>query len=284
MSNTKFTDFESYALNHPELREKINDGIMEKEFASIHGIYIDLVLLKDTRLGLMIGLAKQRDNEDQVKYLIDNISKYNTRPNRSFTIAYPDYMLNEAQLKKQYNKVNSVLAFDYAPDTALSVNLGAELSNIFMQNTRSGYTKPITVTINTFPLAITESMKTYGKILEHTFHQRIKINFVTLDPESIGLDFWLLHKVIFLDNLEAITVTNKITRTSIFDKHEWMNIRLVCPYSATDEVIEYWISQGSNVFNPKELNDLELLTSTVMGICTVFEFKFFTIPVGDNNE
>ena len=70
-----------------KLINKINENIVSASFSIVKNIYIDLALLKDTRMGLMLSLS----NSDDVQYLLSKLPIYNIRPNRRFTEVYPEF-------------------------------------------------------------------------------------------------------------------------------------------------------------------------------------------------
>ena len=67
---SKLSDF---ITQHERLFDNANKSIVEASFRTITKVYIDLALLKDTRMGLMISLSDKSD----MQYLAEGLPRYN---------------------------------------------------------------------------------------------------------------------------------------------------------------------------------------------------------------
>ena len=285
MEKSQLNELEQYALEHPELREKITQEMFRPNFSTIRAMYIDLVLLKDTRMGLMLGLAKERNREDMVEYLISGIDKYNRRPSRKFTLTYPDYMYTEKQLEKLYaNGKYSRLAFDYAPDTILSGFLSHEINAIMQQNARSGTKGVLLITLNAYPLQLTEEMRIYAKALEDFFKKKIKIELMSQDPRSLNSSFWNERLVVFCDDIRNLVAEDAPMCSAIIKERRWAGHRLVGAYVANDSVLKTWDASGVDTYQQDVLKEQTFPTELLLGFCTNFEFRHFTIPVSEDEN
>lgn len=283
MSNNPILD----ELNStPGLREKVNDKFMEKDFSFLDKIYIDLTLLKDIRMGLMIGLAKSGKDEAMFNYLKDGLRRYNMRPNRTFTIAYPDLKYSEEQLQQMYKHVRyHKLAITYAPDTIMLRNLIDEFNPYFSQNDRAGYTDKVVLTINVYPLDIKQvqyELEAYKAILTtYLGESKIEVRYISQDPSAIPAVFYLDHKILYIDDLTKV-LTKGMPLYSSFEDRKLMNYRITSPIVVEDAALHVWKRQGLNIFDHKQLVEKVSLTECVLAICCIFEFKPFHIPLPED--
>lgn len=285
MSDSKFNKFEQYVIDHPELQDKINDGIMAPKFNDIKSIYIDLALLKDTRMGLMIGLCKQRNDDNQLEYLLDHLDDYNKFPDAKFTTVYPEFMYNETQLTKLYESGNCTdLCFKYAPDTTFLNYLTLELDQILRQNDRADYKNPITIMLNTYPLNVTKEIQLYAKGLEAYYRHRVAITLINRNYNSLGNEFWMLQQFIFTNDIRKLVVENKLMRKAICEDYKYLNTRIVSQPVADDNIIKEWVKQGINILDEKEIEDAFFPTIFILSACCIFSFKNFYIPIPKKDE
>lgn len=85
--------FSDFLDKNNDLINKVNEAIMYGDFHAVKEVYIDLPLLKDTRLGLILATDK-----DALPYVVANLKSYLLRPNRSFTFAYPKLKFKEKRI------------------------------------------------------------------------------------------------------------------------------------------------------------------------------------------
>lgn len=284
-ANKKIKD---YLSGNPDILDQVSEAMLRPMFKHIKAMYIDLVLIKDTRLGLMLGLAAFNKNDDMFNYLLEHIEDYNKSLARNFTSAYPDFFYPEKTLKAYYkDHAFSDLAFDFAPDTIFSQFLAHEVDAIMQQNDRSGTKSVLTITINAYPLALTDNIRKYAKALEGFFRGRVKIELITQDIKSFPESFWRDRPVVFCDDVRNLLSEDAPMCQAIMHEMQWSGHRLVCPYVADDSAIRYWKANKIDISDPEILKEQIYLTGLAITLAIpAFEFRHFTIPVekGDVNE
>ena len=111
--------FSDFLDKNNDLINKVNEAIMYGDFHAVKEVYIDLPLLKDTRLGLILATDK-----DALPYVVANLKSYLLRPNRSFTFAYPKLKFKEKEYQQMYRDPKYATdLFNRSPDTSLSGSL-----------------------------------------------------------------------------------------------------------------------------------------------------------------
>lgn len=270
-------DLEKFINENKDLIDKLNDNYMKGFFSPFKEVYFDLPVLKDIRLGLMISLTDKNKIEE---IFIKNIDKYNNKPNRSFTYAFKYIGYTEAELTKMYydEKYHHDM-FNYALDTNLGCTLKDLYSNLCDQNIRAEYKGNITFSINTFPIKETdENIVLYSKILTD-YLKGVKIKTLCIDPKKIESKFWLKQDMIVLDDLSKMTTEDSGLFKPLFEDQVMNNVRILCPYSITDDALEDWKTNHIDVDNPEQLKQAFIPTEGTMQLVSNFKFIPCTIPV-----
>lgn len=258
-----------------KLINKINENIVSASFSIVKNIYIDLALLKDTRMGLMLSLS----NSDDVQYLLSKLPIYNIRPNRHFTEVYPEFKVDEATLNKYYHDpAYSEQIFDNSPDTDFSINLKSMILTYSAANNRAGHNYPLNITINTFPLSITESIRIFNKILSVMFKGLALFNFICEDPKQISEEKWASYSVICIDDLNY-SLTNSNLYKALFDHRRLANCAIFSPYCSDDEILDKWKQYKVDLTNLNVISDLFKVTEYVLSAFCYFAFIPFQIPL-----
>lgn len=258
-----------------KLINKINENIVSASFSIVKNIYIDLALLKDTRMGLMLSLS----NSDDVQYLLSKLPIYNIRPNRHFTEVYPEFKVDEATLNKYYHDpAYSEQIFNNSPDTDFSINLKSMILTYSAANNRAGYSTPLNITVNTFPLNITDSIRIFNKILSVVFKGLAVFNFICEDPKQILEEKWASYSVICIDDLNY-SLTNSNLYKALFDNQRLTNSTMFSPYCCDDKVLDKWKQYKVNLADPNAVNDLFKVTECVISAFCYFSFIPFQIPL-----
>ena len=270
-------DLGSFVNENKDLFDKLNEDFMKGFFSPVKEIYFDLPVLKDIRLGLMISLTDKSKIEE---VFIKNITKYNNRPNRSFTFAFKDVGYSEEELTKMYydEKYHHDM-FDYALDTDLSLMLNKLYCNILDQNIRAEYRDSVTFNINTYPISTTdENIVAYEKILTKYF-KGVKFNFICINPQKINERFWLNQSIIIFDDLAKMTVEDTGIFKPLFQDQVMSSTKIFCPYQVLDDVLEDWIKQGLDINNPEHLVTAFSPTECTMKLVSNFKFIPCKIPL-----
>ena len=269
------TEFSDFVTKNEKLFNKVNESIVSASFNTVKRVYIDLALLKDTRMGLMLSLSDKND----IQYLLSKIKQYNIRPNRKFTEVYPEFKIDEDTLNKHYHDPSySETIFDYSPDTDFSVKLKSVILMYSSANNRAGYSDPIEITINAFPLSITENIKLFNAILNHLFIGLATFNLVSVDPKIIQTDHWATYSVLYIDDIEY-DLTNGTLYKILFEQQKMTDKVIVAPYCCNEAVLDKWKQYRIDLTDINTTNDIFKLTEYVLSAFCYFSFIPFQIPI-----
>lgn len=271
------TSLNDLVEKNKDLINKANEAIVASAFHSVKDIYIDLPLLKDTRMGLLINLAK---TEEEVAYLVNGLAKYNTRPNRHFTTVYPDLKYSEEDLVKFYeNPNNSDQIFNRSPDTDFSCNLEALFKSICSENARAGIAHRINVTINTYPLVVKTNLTAYLQILRYAFGKFATFKFITTDVRKMDSETWKSFDMLFIDNLSAALDKNGVLKDLLFQDMKFTNKTVFAPYACDDDIFAKWKQYNIDVTDPETAKDMFKISEYLIGTYCYFKFMPFQIPL-----
>lgn len=271
----KMPELSDLITKNEKLINKINENILSSVFSTVKRVYIDLALLKDTRMGLMLSLS----DSDDVQYLLSKLPLYNIRPNRSFTETYPDFKLDENTLNKYYHDPSySEDIFNNSPDTDFSINLKTMIRMYSSANTRGGYSKPIDITINTFPLQITDNIKIFNRILDVMFKGAAIFNLISTDPKQISEESWSNYSVLYIDDINY-TLTDSNLYKALFDHQRMTNSTIFSPYCCDDKILDKWKQYKVDLTKPNITNDLFKVTEYILSAFCYFSFIPFQIPL-----
>lgn len=269
------SDLSEIVSKNEKLINKINENIVSATFDTVKSIYIDLALLKDTRMGLMLSLS----NSDDVQYLLDNLEIYNIRPNRHFTEVYPEFKVDEDTLNKYYHDPNySEQIFDNSPDTDFSINLKSMLMMYTAANNRAGYYTPLNVTINIFPLSLTTNIQIFHKMLSVIFKGLAKFDFISIDPKQISEERWADYSVICIDDLNYALSDSELYK-ALFEHQRLMHNTMFSPYCCDDRVLDKWKQYKIDLTDPNAVSDLFKVTEYMLSAFCYFSFIPFQIPL-----
>ena len=269
------SDLSEFITKHEKLFNKANMSIVESAFKKVKSVYIDLALLKDTRMGLMVSLA----DKSELQYLIQHLPEYNIRLNRKFTEVYPKFKVDENTLNKYYHDpAYSEHIFDYSPDTDFSINFEDLITMYSMENDRSGYTEKISITINTFPLQITDNIKLFISILNKHYAGKAVFNVICTDPKVIAEHSWTSYSVLCIDDIEY-TLTDSIFYKTLFEKQKLTNTVIFAPYCCNDIILDKWKQYKINLTDKKTIRELLKVTEYALSAFCYFSFIPFQIPV-----
>lgn len=270
-------NLDSFISENQDLFNKLNEDFMKGYFSPVKEIYFDLPVLKDIRLGLMISLT---DKSKIKEVFIDNIEKYNNRPNRSFTFAFKDVGYTEKELSAMYydEKYHHDM-FDYALDTDLSQMLMFLYRSVCDQNIRAEYRGDITFNINTYPISSSDDNITiYAKMIER-YLKGVKVNLLSINPQKIKEQFWLKQSIIIFDDLAKMTEENTGIFKPLFEDQVMSSTKIFCPYQVLDDVLLDWQKHGVDINNLEHLKNAFSPTECTMQLISNFKFIPCKIPV-----
>ena len=270
--------FSDFVAKHDDLINKVNEAIMYSKFHAVQKVYIDLPLLKDTRLGLILATDKEA-----LPYVIANLKQYMLKPNRSFTFAFPKLKYKEKDYKQMYTdpKYGEDL-FNHSPDTSLSGSLPAILRILRMNNNRVKATEKIHVTVNIFPLQTNKLMEAYRNILLSQVENIATIDFIRKDPREISENEWKTTDVLFLDDISYELDPKGRIYKPLFQDMSMSLAQIYAPYCCDDSILHQWQRYNVN-FADKETVDL-IFKTTEIALNTVCHFLFasFDVSTGSN--
>jgi hypothetical protein len=258
-----FTEF--YEQNKDTF-DKVNNAILESIFSPVKEIYIDLAVIKDLRLGLMLSLS----DDEQKKYLIDNIKSYNKKPNRGFTLAYPNFKYKEEELEAMYldDKYHEQM-FNFSPDTNLSDSLPGLIDGAIIQNDRSQYREKVVLHINTYPIEKSVNLDVYKYAVTRYLNGISTVDFFCKDPTKIDETFWTKQSIIIFDDIARMTKPDTGLFKPLFTDQSMLATKIAAPYSADKDKIAEIIKVKDYQDN---LKDLFTITETYMKMMCVFMF------------
>lgn len=265
--------YSDFLDKHDDLITKVNDAIMYSKFHAIKEVYIDLALLKDTRLGLILATDKEA-----LPYIKANLDRYQMRPNRSFTFAFPKLKYKESEYQKMYKDAKySRDIFNCSPDTSLSGMIKRIFIMLYDNNTRVRYFDKIHVTVNTYPLQQNDLTKTYCNILNNISDGRAVVEFITTDPRTIDTDKWRSMDLMFIDNINYTCDVKGTLYKPLIEEASMPLTQIYAPYSCEDSMLHQW--QRYNVdFTDKETVKL-LFQTTELVMNTLCHFLFASFDV-----
>ena len=263
---------------HGEQMDAINEAIMARECDPVRRIYLDLCLFKDTRMGLLFSLA----DESLKQYLLDGLKRYNSRFDRKFLSAYPKFPYTEKQLNEMYrDPKRSAEIFNYAPDTLLSYLWDTYMRKVLAQNKISNFQGPVLITLNVFPLTITNSITFFASAMSRLSRGAFRVTTISVDPRYVGANLWESQNWLFIDNLGELCKEGTSWYWPFFNG-KYLAKTVFMPPCVTDEAKQAWKKEGLDPNNLGVLTAKSELTTTVLSlycdcICT-------PIPIPDPNK
>lgn len=250
-----------------DILDKLGNEILEAEFKPIKELYVDLVTIKDFRFGLVYSLA----NEEERRYLVENISKYNLRPNRSFTFGYDKLNSRENQYNSMYtDKKYWEEMFNFAPDTDFSAILPNFIISFASKNMQAGYKEKMTLNINTYPIENCPNLEVFKTMYSRFLGAKIKVNFFCSEPIKISSDFWSRQQFIVMDDIRIAFDNKSGLYKPLCDDQSMLTTKIFAPYTCEQEAIDRW--QKLDKEFTKKLRDFFTPTeATLQALC---EFKF----------
>lgn len=266
--------------DNDKLIDSVYEKYMETKFSPVKNVYFDINCLKDLRMGLMISLS----TKDRLDYLRAGLERYNRRPIRNFTFAYPEFPYKEEELQRLYYKdaAKQRDAFNYAPDTVYSMGLPSILRRWRARNDRCNYNLPINVTINFYPFEPGVMVKAYIAILE-TFFQNFNVKFkaISVHPASISKEDWKRQQVQFFDDFTQVQKDECGWVDACFREQAFMDTEVYAAFCLDPSRLAEWsktvdwndLEQVKEQFSPTELT---------FQVACKFNFTSFGIPTKDN--
>lgn len=255
--------------------DSIAESTMEKDFHPVEGIYMDLSLLKDTRMGLMISLS----DKSLKQYLLAGLDKYNDRLSRSFKEVYPDFPYTEEKLEEMWRDPNrSDEIFRYSPDTEMSLTLNKILEYILSHNSFVRYTGEVRLTINTYPLAITKHINIFERTLTELLKRTtVKVTFICTDPRYIMSSFWKKQGWLYIDDLSILS-KDKIPFAEVLYRGDMPTATIVFPPCLTRDKRTAWIREGVDFSNTELVRYKLAMMSTLLTPLAHIEMCHVAIP------
>lgn len=264
---------------HQEQMDKVSEAICAADFREIRNVYMDLSLIKDTKLGTLIAFCPDKKT---LNYLIENLPQYNKRLLRdTIRATYQDYPLGELDLNmRMHNPEYSELIFNVSPDTVFSGYLIPFLGIIQDNNNKCEYPDPVGLDINTWPLSETPMMRTFKQIIEHHC-PHFQITFLNKDPMKFSTGMWHRYQTLILDNLPYLVEEGGSFYQPLFENKEFVGTHIYAPYQTTKEKIEEFEKNGADLNNERHVFELFRYTAALLSLWCNFRYMDFSIPVPD---
>lgn len=262
---------------HESFFRQVSENMVKTDFVPIKKVYIDLMCLKDLRLGLLLSLS----TKDRIEYLKANLNLYNCRPIRNFLFAFPEFHYTEDQLQKMIlTEAYQQQAFKYAPDTDLLVNL-PELGNAFAQtNIRAEYPDKIRVYINTFPMKVDAVLKGYADFLNVALDNTpLTFEVFSHDPTKIDSGTWCSFNYQFIDNIIPLARDTSCpwARACFVDASLQQN-HVFAAHNIEPQILEKYEEQV-DWENDEHVKLIFSATEATLDLLTNFKFTRFRIPI-----
>ena len=277
----------SFMQEHSKDFEHINKTFFKQDDTEISGIYIDLPCLKDPRLGMMLALC--RDDQER-QYLQDHLREYNNRHSRSFMEeAYPDFHVDEKFLQATYYGIRSKedgvtdLVFNFSPDTTLLLFLSSFIQ-VCMKKRASGKTQmPLGITINCWPLRVTNMVKLYGKMLEQYFKDQCAVSFISQDPVKLNQTRWFDWQVFFFDSLVRLFKPESTIFKPFFQDTAFFNYSVYAPYEIDPTIYPRIQEEGIDLSNEEDFVARFEPTKMYLNLLCKFSYLSFDIPLHEEH-
>lgn len=260
--------------------ENTNKAFFENDTDNIDGIYIDLVCLKDLRMGLMLSLCETPEEQE---YLQKHLRDYNNKPRRTFVKdAYPNFKYTEEELQEKYKSIGDNV-FDISPDTSIVLLLPTLLSTASQNKDMHGRPVQFTVTVNCFPLKITDLVKQYINLLEQYLSHHVKVIAISQDPCTLTDGIWSSHQVYFFDSLQRMLQPTSSIFSSFFNEHTFYNNIVYAPYEVEDKIYSTWLKNGFDISNEQSFVTYFEPTKLYLNFCCKFSYMTYDIPLTDKS-
>lgn len=259
--------------------DEVKASAMRKHFAAVKSIYLDLVLLKDLRLGWLLANC----NEAERAYVIKHITDYNSDAlhRDQFTYAFPELASKEAYLQQHYTE-HLEDALDYAPDTTIFINLNDILIQHYRQNYRTGYENRITVWVNTYPVAPCPLLTEYERVLQLAFHDHADFKFICQEPLTIPSKTWDAYSCIYIHDIDKMCSYDKTPWLECVSDGSWITKQVYgAPVFAPEVVAAHQSDDDDD--DPRWVHDVLENTAVVLQTCCQFRFIDPSIPVLKEN-
>lgn len=196
--------------------EQIKMNLLNNIFNPVSNVYIDLTMMKDTKLGLMLSQA----TPEQRQYIYSCLDKYNSTYicKDSFTFCFPKLAHLEQKYQDDYKQYTDD-AINYAPDTMLFLQLYDILKTIDIHNAQSQSNIHPMVTINTYPYQPTKLLLLYLQILNKAFSSITKFSYITKDP--LHMTTWSSYQTIFINNVAPMVSVNSSPWKALAEDENW---------------------------------------------------------------
>lgn len=267
---------------HEAFFRQMSDNLIKGDFTPIKKIYIDLMCLKDLRLGLLLSLA----TGDRTEYLKANLNHYNHSPLRNFLFAFPDFPYTEEQLQKMMmDSKFQRQAFEHAPDTVLLSDLQTFGKTLSQVNMRANYPDPVRICINAYPLKVGPVLSNYAQLL-NTVHTDIPVTFeiFSCNPTKITSDTWCSFDYQFIDNIIPLARdTSCPWARACFAECRFQHLRIFAAPNMEPQIFAKYDEQ-IDWDNEEQVSLLFGATESIIGLMTNFRFTRFPIPVEESSD
>lgn len=256
--------------------DQIRTEAMQKHFKPITSVYMDLRLLKDLHLGWLLANC----TESEIAYIVERIDVYNEDVihKHQFTYAFPKLANKEAYLQASFHD-HLEQAFDYAPDTNIFINFGDIISEWYLQNNNTRFKEFISVTINTYPLPITDLVKRYADVLSMAFNNMIRVSFISQDPMTLAGSIWDKFSCIYVADIDKLSSSSDTPWMEYATNGNWIDKAIYGPPVISKETCEAHQEEDTSWIKPCLRN-----TELALRLCCQFQFIDPFIPTQDYDK
>lgn len=210
--------------------ERVNNLLMHDMLITPDNIYIDIALLRDLNIGAALTLfgnyKEQRDIEDHYKLILENVEKYRDRQFEDFCHYIPGLHMTTDDIQNRLKDTEySDRIFRHAPSTSFVDTFSAQLAVNINHSSVIGKTDPIAVTINTYPLKLSdENQRIIAAAFTYLFDVTTKT--VYADPAQQTSEFWLSFDEIYTMYINDVMSSNDNTKQA-FSEMKFVGKRII---------------------------------------------------------
>lgn len=267
------SEFSDFLTRNDDLISKVNEAILYSDFHEIKEVYIDLALLKDTRLGTILA-----EDKNTLPYITEHIPQYNIRPVRDFTFAFPKLKAKENTYRQMYmDPKYSKTIFNYSPDTLMYKYLPQMIDSVISSNARIKSDHRVKFTINTYPVQLSEIADNYKKILTLAIKDRVDVELICTDQHEITAQRWQNYGMLFLDDISyAFSPAGKLHKPLFLDGTMGL-VKIYAPYCCDESILRQWQRFNVNFSDRETVRLMFEATEKILNAICSFAFMSFDI-------
>ncbi len=185
-------------MNANDLMNEQNK-FMEDELTPMKMIYLDLSIIKDSKLGSIMANAP---SEEDYKYVLSKLDNYNARIDNNYLTHFDKLKLTEDEVKEFHlNPFNGDFLFEVSPITTGLEQIIYLIQKLDQVNRIAKKVDHTTLLINTYPLKLTSKGDKMLKYFINTISNRVRIIKFEKPIQDIDLKTLAKCDMLILDDI-----------------------------------------------------------------------------------